>query len=85
MRPTSTREAWEYTDSYAYRLGTDSSANPVFDAAEWFIAGPDALETGDDIEERQLILDSTDPGTHDCTPPVPTEEKSWSEVKNLYR
>tara|TARA_R100000027_G_scaffold8954_1_gene6458 strand:+ start:19194 stop:19847 length:654 start_codon:yes stop_codon:yes gene_type:complete len=41
-----TGEAWEYTDSYAYRdNGTGPSSS--FVAGDWIYGGPNALETGD--------------------------------------
>ena len=50
-----TGEPWEHTDSYSYRL-PNQSASGTFDEAQWFIAGPDALETGDDIEKLDALL-----------------------------
>ena len=60
-----TGEVWEYTDGYSFR-NPGAMPTPVFDASEWTIGGANSLETGDDVEELQLILDLTTPGTHDC-------------------
>ena len=59
-----TGEPWEYTDSYAFRNADVVTASATFSAAEWTIAGPDALETGDDVTELALIVSDTTPGTH---------------------
>lgn len=60
-----TGQDWEYTDSYAYRLpGAAQSA--TFNVADWFPAGVDALETGDDAEEIILMQTLTNPAGHDC-------------------
>ena len=61
---------WEYTDSYAYRCG-DLANGGVFDAGDWTVPGPDALEAGcggDDTCETQNLLNLTTPGSHPgCT------------------
>lgn len=62
-----TGEPWEYTDGYAFRNASVTSGNTVFTASEWTIGGPNSLETGDDIEETQLILAMTTPGIHGAT------------------
>ena len=56
-----TGTAWEYTDSYAYRKAGPANGG-VFDISQWFHAGVDALQTGDDEEEKSLILELTTPG-----------------------
>lgn len=76
---------WEYMDSYATRDPDSVTASTTWNAADWFVPGPNALETGDDVEELALILANTTPGTHECTPPVPTEPASWGEIKATYR
>ena len=60
-----TGEVWEYTDGFSFR-NPDSMPTGAFDASQWTIGGVNSLETGDDAEELQLILDNTDPGTHNC-------------------
>jgi len=60
-----TGEVWEYTDGFSFR-NAGEGPNATFDAAEWTIGGANSLETGDDVEELQLILDNTTPGVHDC-------------------
>jgi opacity protein-like surface antigen len=61
--------AWEYTDSYAYRNPTAITGNGgAFVLSEWTIPGPNALETGDDVTERQLTAANTTPGTHVFVP-----------------
>ncbi|MHC4828493.1 MAG: lamin tail domain-containing protein, partial [Planctomycetota bacterium] len=69
-----TGEVWEYTDGYSYRYGGASPTN-VFDPAEWFFGGADSLQDpgGDDAVELELILTSTDPGTHICAAMVINE------------
>ncbi|MHC5109336.1 MAG: lamin tail domain-containing protein [Planctomycetota bacterium] len=65
-----TGTAWEYTDSYSYRNASISSPNATFDAGEWFIAGPNALEAGgDDSQKLPLILEVTNPGIHNFPEP----------------
>jgi len=63
-----TGEVWEYTDGYAYRNNDVLVGTNPFAPAEWFFAGPNSLETGDDVEELALILGNTTPGTHDFIP-----------------
>jgi hypothetical protein len=63
-----TGEYWEYTDSYAYRLYDYINGQNPMVGTEWFFAGADALETGDDAEELQLILQYTTPGVHEFVP-----------------
>ncbi len=64
-----TGTAWEYLDSYAYRLPTAITGNGgVFAIGEWFHAGVNALETGDDATELVLIQQNTTPGTHNYVP-----------------
>ncbi|MCH2104573.1 MAG: lamin tail domain-containing protein, partial [Planctomycetes bacterium] len=68
-------EAWEYTDSYAYRLGT-SPNNGVLDTNDWFIAGANALEAGcggDDACETINLQTLTTPGTHGAPSAGPDE------------
>jgi len=77
-----TGEAWETTDSYGYRLV--NTANPVFNAAEWFFAGPNALEGADDIEEAQNLRDFTDPGIYTNCQPVSSEPKSFGGLKSRF-
>ncbi len=73
---------WEYTDGYSYRL--TNTASPVFNVADWFVGGPNSLETGDDVEELALILSLTDPGDHpSCT--VGNDDATWGDVKSLFR
>jgi hypothetical protein len=65
-------EAWEYLDSYAYRLPAYNTGNgSSFVLAEWVHAGVNALETGDDVTEAALIVANTTPGTHTFVPCVP--------------
>lgn len=63
-----TGEAWEYTDSYAYRLpGMTVGNGGTFDAANWFFGGVNALEdpiAGDDLIETGLIQSMTSPGVY---------------------
>jgi hypothetical protein len=60
---------WEYIDSYAFRNPDVMTGNGgVFDITEWFHAGPNALETGDDTEELALIRALTTPGEHNMIP-----------------
>ena len=64
-----TGTGWEYLDSYAFRLPTAVTGNGgAFAIGEWFHAGVDALETGDDVSETALILALTTPGTHVFVP-----------------
>ncbi len=57
--------AWEYLDSYAYRLpGVTTGNGGVFDIAEWFQAGNGALDTLDGPGHVAL----TTPGTHNFVP-----------------
>jgi len=60
-----TGEVWEYTDGYSFR-NPGAAPTAVFDPTQWTFGGANSLETGDDTEELQLILDNTTPGTHDC-------------------
>jgi hypothetical protein len=64
---------WEYIDSYAQSLPNRAPNGGAFDALNWVIPGPNALETGDDLEEIELLRDLTNPGEFDCgtTPAVP--------------
>tara|TARA_R110002096_G_scaffold170840_12_gene343527 strand:- start:471 stop:3248 length:2778 start_codon:yes stop_codon:yes gene_type:complete len=48
-----TGEAWEYTDSYAYRKD-NVGASTSFNAANWTIAGANALESAD--PDQQTVL-----------------------------
>ncbi|WP_428388620.1 lamin tail domain-containing protein [Mucisphaera sp.] len=69
-----TGEAWEYTDSYAFRLPTAISGNNGnFDISEWFHAGVNGLEDAnfDDAAEKVLLLELTTPGTHEFVIPEP--------------
>jgi uncharacterized protein (TIGR03382 family) len=64
-----TGEPWEYLDSFAYRLPDFvAGVGSAFDINQWFHAGVDFLETGDDVTELQLILEHTTPGRHDYIP-----------------
>ncbi len=65
-----TGEAWEYTDSYAFRNADAISGNGgVFDIVEWTLGGVDALEVGgDDSLKTPLIQSLTTPGTHNFVP-----------------
>ena len=60
-------EEWVHIDSYAFRIPNVMAASSIFDATEWTIPGPNSLETGDDEEERALIVAKTTPGTHQFT------------------
>ncbi|MAE27958.1 MAG: lamin tail domain-containing protein [Planctomycetota bacterium] len=54
---------WEYLDSYSNRLNCTASA--VWNAADWFVAGANALEAGcggDDVCEEGNLVANTDPG-----------------------
>ena len=57
-----TGEDWEYTDSYMYRCG--DTASTTWTLADWFVAGPNALEDVDDTAEEANLLAFTTPGTH---------------------
>ncbi|HKK39887.1 MAG TPA: T9SS type A sorting domain-containing protein [Cryomorphaceae bacterium] len=37
-------QAWEYTDSWAYRANGSSPSGSTFEIADWLIPGPDALD-----------------------------------------
>jgi hypothetical protein len=63
-----TGEVWEYTDGYSYRLPDYIAGQNPMVTDEWFFGGANALETGSDPEELQLILDLTTPGTHTFVP-----------------
>lgn len=66
-----TGEAWEYTDSFAFRNEDVLTGNGgIFDLAEWTFGGADGLEdpNGDDAIELQNILAETTPGTHNFIP-----------------
>lgn len=77
-----TGEAWETMDSYGYRLV--NNANPVFNPAEWFFAGPNALEGADDIIEAQNLLDFTDPGIYTNCQPVSNDPQSFGGLKSRF-
>ena len=67
-----TGEDWEYTDGFAFRNPNILNSNSSFNISEWTFGGVNSLETGDDIEERDLILANTTPGTHNFNAePVP--------------
>ena len=56
---------WEYTDSYSSRL--NCTASNVWTAADWAVAGANALESGcagDDVCEEGNLTANTDPGTY---------------------
>lgn len=63
-----TGEVWEYTDGYSFRNPDIMSPNTTFTASEWTFGGANSLETGDDVEELELILELTNPGTHNMVP-----------------
>ena len=80
-----TGQVWEYTDSYAQRLV--NTANPLFDASEWNIPGPNALEdpNGDDTVELQLILGLTNPGVYEpCSPVSIDEDTTFGGLKSRF-
>lgn len=64
-----TGENWEYTDGFSYRLPSITAANTTWTASEWSVGGANSLETGDDVTELALILESTTPGTHTVPEP----------------
>ena len=72
--------SWEYTDSYVVRR-PGSVPSSTFDETEWMIAGANALEGADDVEELQNLLDRTTPGAHVCeggvAPTVPAAS-TWA-------
>ena len=39
-----TGKDWEYTDGFAYRIFGTTNDGAVFNVAEWFVSGPDALD-----------------------------------------
>lgn len=47
-------EAWDYTDSYAYRID-GTTANPGFDAADYIFGGRSALD-GLDLAGQQAVI-----------------------------
>jgi len=64
--------AWEYLDSYAYRLPAFNEGNDgSFVLAEWFHGGNGALDAADDAARDALLLSLTTPGTHVYDPWVP--------------
>ena len=64
-----TGRPWEYTDSYAYRHALAATpVGAVFDQSDWFLAGVNALETGDDAAEAILLQTHTTPGSHAFVP-----------------
>jgi hypothetical protein len=67
-----TGEPWEYTDGFSFRLDTVTGPNPTWTQSEWYIGGPNSLETGDDATELPLILASTSPGVWPNVIPEPS-------------
>lgn len=64
-----TGEAWEYTDSFAFRNADILSGNGgSFELMEWTLGGVDALEGADTAGNLKLILANTTPGTHNFVP-----------------
>ena len=58
---------WEYTDSFAVRCASGPSA--TFSAADWIIAGANALESSGSCDELCLLQTLTSPGSHSgCGP-----------------
>jgi hypothetical protein len=53
---------WEYTDSFAVRCATGPAA--TFSAADWIIAGANALESSGSCDELCLLQTLTSPGSH---------------------
>jgi len=59
-------KVWEYTDSYAYRCGTFQSS--VFQACDWTMPGPDALEPITGCDALCQCQTQTTPGVNQgCT------------------
>jgi hypothetical protein len=79
-----TGEAWEYTDSFAYRQSAfNGGSGQTFVPAEWYFGGAGALAGGGD--PLQILLDNTTPGTHSfdevCTTgPLPGDFNGDREV-----
>ena len=71
-RVIGTGTAWEYTDSYAYRLPAYNTGNGgSFVLAEWVHGGIGALDGPDDATRDALLLANTTPGTHVFDPCIP--------------
>ncbi len=65
-----TGEAWEYTDSYAFRnADVISGSGGSFDLMQWSLGGVGALNAGgDDNAKLPIILQFTTPGAHNFVP-----------------
>ncbi len=61
--------AWEFTDSYAYRLPHITEGNGgVFDVSEWYVAPIGSLIGVNDDDAVNKLATYTTPGTHDFVP-----------------
>lgn len=65
-----TGEAWEYTDSFAYRNFNVTTSNPSFSESEWTFGGVGALDGPDDATRTALLLANTTPFSHVPAPGV---------------